>query len=398
MKLILDVESVHGNLTGIGRYTHELAVRMPEELGAAVKYWNGFSFQNDPTRSEPDTESSIRLDVILRRLLLNRFSSIAVKFIPHRLKAPIKRRLGFLFNSVNSEKLEDHTDYIFHGPNFFLPNHSGKKVVTIHDLSVFRFPEHHPEKRVKFMSIEVPKALECADAVIAISEFTKHELLEYFPFVECKVHVVPNGANKPASLEFTNNDTATLEKLSLEKGSFFFCVSTIEPRKNLSILVDAYLKLPEDTRERNPLVLVGGNGWKSDKLMEQIHSARESNVRYLGYVDQDVLQSLYKSARAFVFPSLYEGFGLPAIEAMAYGLPVVCASSTAVSEVCSGDALEFSGDSSGQLSDILQSLAVNEELRAHLSAASYKRAAEYSWDRCCKETVSVYRSLMGNNL
>ena len=118
-------------------------------------------------------------------------------------------------------------------------------------------------------------------------------------------------------------------------------------------------------------------------------------MHHLGYVDQNDLETLYKSARAFVFPSLYEGFGLPAIEAMAYGLPVVCASSTAVSEVCGGDALEFSGASPDQLSDALADLVVNDDLRVRLSKASINRAAQYSWERCCKETAEVYRSMLG---
>ena len=395
MKVIFDVESVHGKLTGIGRYSYELAVRMPKEVGSAVKYWNGYAFQSAPIVSKSDQDSSYSFDRFLKRLFLNRFTRVGAKLIPMALKAPIKRRVGFLFHSETPETLENNSDYIFHGPNFFLPNHSGRKVVTVHDMSIFRFPECHPEDRVKFMSVEVPRALKAADAIIAISEFTKRELLEYFPDVEAKVHVVPNGANKPKSLKFNSADTEVLNRLSLSKGSFFLCVSTIEPRKNLSVLIEAYLKLPNEVRERNPLILVGGDGWKSQALMKQIDSAKSQNVHHLGYVDQNDLETLYKSARAFVFPSLYEGFGLPAIEAMAYGLPVVCASSTAVSEVCGGDALEFSGASPDQLSDALADLVVNDDLRVRLSKASINRAAQYSWERCCKETAEVYRSMLG---
>ncbi|GAA5523459.1 D-inositol-3-phosphate glycosyltransferase [Microbulbifer aestuariivivens] len=326
--------------------------------------------------------------------MFSRIASKFIKLVPRFLKNPVKRRLEFILFSGGSAKLGDYADYVFHGPNFSLPDHGGKKVVTIHDLSVFRFPEYHPKDRVKFMSSEVPKALEAADAIIVISEFTRNELLEYYPWAESKISVVPNGVSKPRQLDFTSKDSRCLRKLSLNRNKFFLCVSTIEPRKNLSLLVDAYLNLPSEFREEFPLVLVGGNGWKSTELIEKINSAMSRGVRYLGYVDQCVLESLYKSARTFVFPSLYEGFGLPAIEAMAYGLPVVCARSTAVSEVCGGDAMEFSGDSVSELTASLSLLCVDDELIARMSRASFERARKYSWERCCKETALVYRSAM----
>ncbi|WP_444941385.1 FkbM family methyltransferase [Microbulbifer sp. ZKSA004] len=392
MKVILDVESVQGNLTGIGRYSYELAVRLPREVSADVRYWNGSSFQENISSQEDGHKQSFGKSVVLR---LSYFKRKLVNLLPTRLKDLIKNTLRPTRISVPTGGAMVDSDYIFHGPNFFLPDHLGKKVVTIHDLSIFRFPEYHPEERVKFMSSEVPKAIDKADAIIAISEFTKQELLHYFPIAEGKVHVVPNGANKPVKIEYTKRDSEVLEGLLLSKGNFFLCVSTIEPRKNLSLLLHAYLKLANDIRKENPLVLVGGDGWKSEQLMEQIQLAREENVHYLGYVDQHTLEALYKSAKAFVFPSLYEGFGLPAIEAMGYGLPVVCASNTAVSEVCAGDALEFSGCSAEDLTAILERLATESALRQRLSEASKQRANEYSWERCSRETVAVYKSVLG---
>ncbi|WP_226647207.1 glycosyltransferase family 4 protein [Microbulbifer variabilis] len=396
MKVILDVESLHGKLTGIGRYSYELAARLPVEVGAPIKYWNGYSFQDAVTYQHFNKGESPSLKDILRRLMFNRYTAKVAALLPRGLKHWVKRLLRFNLQSDHVEDLAENSDHLFHGPNFVLPNHSGKTVVTIHDLSVFRFPEYHPSDRVKFMSVEVPKALERADAIIAISEFTKQELLHYFPLTEEKIHVVPNGASKPVVVEYTKNDSEVLQNLCLENRSFFLCVSTIEPRKNLSTLLSAYLQLARDIRKKNPLVLVGGDGWKSTHLMKQIQLAQDEGVRYLGYIDQPTLEALYKSAKAFVFPSLYEGFGLPAIEAMGYGLPVVCASDTAVSEVCAGDALEFDGHSADELAIILERLVTDEVLRRRLSEASRKRAGDYSWERCCRETVAVYRSAMSD--
>lgn len=398
MKVIFDVESIHGNLTGIGRYSYELASQLPSSGLGDLKYWNGFSFQPGIHREEPaskcEGEAAGSTSSLWKRSIYNRFARAVVSVVPSTIKHWIRSSLRAVFSGSPADPLANYTDYVFHGPNFFLPRFLGKKVVTVHDMSVFRFPEYHPVDRVRFMSKEVPKALAEADGVIAISEFTKRELLEFFPFVEGKVYVVPNGVNKPKSLEFTKDDAQVIEGLKLVRGEFFLCVSTVEPRKNLSTLLEAYLALPEPVRVRYPLVLVGGDGWKSEQLMEQIRSSRESNVRYLGYTDQNVLEALYKSAKAFVFPSLYEGFGLPAIEAMSFGLPVVCAKSTAVAEVCGGSALEFEGGSPEDLTAWLHKLATDIELVERLRVGSLTRSKMYSWERCCNETAAVYSSVL----
>lgn len=394
MKVILDVESVHGNLTGIGRYSLELGSRLPNVLGHEVKYWNGWGFQNDVKCQQPEPEGERVLARVLKRTFNNRYAVALAKRLPSVVKRFLKSLLRARAQKSPGDLLESYATHIFHGPNFFLPDFSGKKVVTVHDLSIFRFPEYHPADRVRFMSEEVPKALNMADGVIAISEFTKSELLSFFPAVEGKVHVVHNGATKPKSITFSNSDDEIICDLNLFRGEFFLCVSTIEPRKNLSTLLSAYLNLPESVRERFPLVLVGGNGWKSDRLMKEIRSSYDFNVRYLGYADQEVVEALYKSARAFVFPSLYEGFGLPAIEAMSYGLPVVCAKSTAVAEVCGGYALEFDGGNPEELTGLLARLSSDEVLVESLKISSFRQSELYSWERCCRETAAVYRSVL----
>ena len=394
MKVILDVESIHGNLTGIGRYSLELGSRLPSVVADQVKYWNGSSFQDHLVCDQCGAVNESFFRRLCSRLVFNRYFVGLGRRLPRPAKRFIKSFLQLSKAKNPEDLLEDYASYIFHGPNFFLPNFSGKKVVTVHDMSVFRFPEYHPADRVRFMSEQVPKALKEADAVIAISDFTKSELLEFFPSVKGKVHVVHNGANKPNSIGFSKSDAQVINDLGLVRGEFFLCVSTVEPRKNLSTLLSAYLALPDIVRRRFPLVLVGGNGWKSDLLMEKIRSSSGSNVRYLGFAEQEALEALYKSAKAFVFPSLYEGFGLPAIEAMSYGLPVVCAKATAVSEVCGGNALEFDGSIPEELTELLARLAEDEGLAERLSIASLRQSELYSWERCSNETAAVYRSLI----
>lgn len=406
MKVIFDVESIHGKLTGIGRYSYELASRI-SSLGAEdVMYWNGVSFQAGLYRSIPGerkeggavkrVSSSDYFKNLSRRLIYSRLAGLGAKFVPTMIKRKLSASLRSFYSDEEIKSLKDFPGFIFHGPNFFLPDHPGKKVVTVHDLSVFRYPQYHPDERVKFMLKAVPDALDRADAIISISKFTKSELLQFFPDVAKKIHVVPNGVNKPIDVDFNDSDEKLLSQLRLRRGGFLLCVSTVEPRKNLALLLDAYLGLSREIRSDFPLVLVGGEGWKSKDLMNRIRRLESENVQYLGYAEQSVVDSLYKSARAFVFPSLYEGFGLPAIEAMSFGLPVICARDTSVSEVCGGNALEFSGGSISELSHALIRIIDDEEFVAKLKKASLEQADKYSWEQCCRETLAVYKKVMAD--
>ncbi len=175
-------------------------------------------------------------------------------------------------------------------------------------------------------------------------------------------------------------------------GGYTLFAGTIEPRKNLDVLLDAYGLLPLNLRQRWPLVMTGYQGWQSEKLHERIKAAsREGWVRYLGYVPAEDLPLLYAGARLFAFPSLYEGFGLPILEAMASGVPVVCSKSSSLPEVAGDAAGMCEAMDVDSLSRLIATGLEDDIWRNSSIEKGLARAAGFSWQRCAEETVAVYR-------
>jgi alpha-1,3-rhamnosyl/mannosyltransferase len=186
-----------------------------------------------------------------------------------------------------------------------------------------------------------------------------------------------------------------LQQYALEHGNYSLCVSTIEPRKKIDALLDAYSCLPHDLRRRYPLVLIGSVGWKCEALHQRIERCcAEGWVNYFGYVPEADLPVLYAGARLFVYPSNYEGFGLPVLEAMASGVPVVTSDCSSLPEVAGGAALLVDPDEVDSLADCVQRGLTDEEWRLSASSHGLNVASRFTWDRCVEETVQVYRLLM----
>lgn len=286
--------------------------------------------------------------------------------------------------------------WLLHAPNYVPPAHDGPTVITVHDLSHLRHPETHPKERIDWLHHHLPRAIAQASQVISVSEFTRRELLE-LELVDDpdKITVCHNGCD-PSFRVHSNEELAQeLAKWGLERGGYILSVATLEPRKNMERLLDAYEALPAAVARHYPLVLTGADGWKNDSLRQ--HIARLSlphRVITTGYLERPQLQSLLAGAGVFAYLSIYEGFGLPLIEAMASGTPVLTSNTTSLKEVA--------GDS-GFTVDPLDVDAIHGGLFALLEdktlAAAYRdkglnRATNFSWKRCAEETLGVYREVM----
>jgi glycosyltransferase involved in cell wall biosynthesis len=284
--------------------------------------------------------------------------------------------------------------HVVHSPDFIPPLRFGRRwarVITIHDLAFLRFPELlTPESRRYYAHIF--QAVAEAERIIAVSEATRRDLLELIrPSLAPKIVVVPEGVHprfKPIDREHARQYVA--QRFGIDR-PFFLFVGTQEPRKNLPRLVRAFALFDGQTgHDQVDLVLAGGRGWLADDLDDAVRSLGEA-VHRLGRVADEDLVELYNAAIALVFVSLYEGFGLPVLEAMACGRPVVLADRGALPELA--------GDS-GILVDPLDELAIaesldriwqDEELRAELGARARRRAASYDWATAARETAEVYK-------
>ena len=376
MKLILSVEPVRFPLTGIGRYTYELAkgLQGSEDL-ESLKLFFGTGFMDHLPAPSHESTSSHGLKRLIQK------SGTAMEL--YRLLMPL----------IRAHSLRGYEDFIYHGPNFSLPPFPGRKVATIHDLSAFKWPQTQDPIKVKYLQKELRKTLDSADALITPSEFIRQELAEFAAWPLEKIHAVPLAAGPEFRRRGEEELQPFLKRHGLSYQGYTLFVGTIEPRKNLETLLDAYRELPKAVRQRWPLVLSGYWGWQSDDIHARIKDAeREGWAKYLGFLPAQDLPLLYSGARLFAFPSLYEGFGLPILEAMQSGVPVVCSDAGALSEFNSDDVHKvIAKDTDALLETLLQVLNSSERDR-ETSKTFYAR--RYSWDFCVKKTQNIYRSLV----
>jgi glycosyltransferase involved in cell wall biosynthesis len=231
-----------------------------------------------------------------------------------------------------------------------------------------------------------------ADRIVTPSQFTRDDVLKLLPVEPERVVVIPGGIDRSFKPQPAEEVAARLAPLGLRAGDYLLFLGTIEPRKNLARLLQAMeLAGPKI----GPLVLAGGRGWNNAAIRDAIaRLARDGRIRDLGYVADDLRPALQAGARAFVYPSLYEGFGLPPLEAMACGTPVLTSNVSALPEVMGDAALYVDPEDVPALAAALTRLWDDESLRADLRARGLARAQEFSWDRTARLTIEVYRDLL----
>jgi alpha-1,3-rhamnosyl/mannosyltransferase len=378
MKVILATDAVKTPLTGIGRYVYELATHLGQLPSVeSLRFFRGFRFESELPKpgAAPPAQSRLR-----RRLLKSRAAAETYRVISPFLKKRI---------------LAGNEDSIFHGPNFYLPPFEGKRVATFHDLSIFNWSQCHPVERVRYMRKELEMAVKRADMLVTDSEFCRKEIASFFSFPLEKIRAVPLACSEAFHPRDFSELQPVLDRLGLKADGYCLFVGTIEPRKNVDALIDAYSRLPESLRQKWPLVLVGYRGWSSERLHERIQAAEQKGwLRYLDYIDNDTLPCIYAGARLFTFPSLYEGFGLPVLEAMASGVPVVCSNASSLPEVAGGAAAMCDPQDIEALTRLIADGLEDDDRRATFRSLGISRAADFSWHRCAEDTVSVYRDVL----
>ncbi len=270
-------------------------------------------------------------------------------------------------------------------------------VVTIHDMSLTLYPRYHPPRRVLLNRPLVDLAARRADAIITVSQSAKRDIVRLYGLQPERVHVV----HEAAAPEFRPvHDTTERERVRRRYGladRFILYVGTIEPRKNLPKLIEGFARRRKSGDLPHQLVCAGPYGWLSRDIEDRIERLQiEDAVRFTGYVPFEDLPALYSLAEMFVFPSLYEGFGLPVIEAMACGTPVITGHVGALSEVAGGAVEHVDRLDAESLGDAIVGLARSRERRENFSALGLRRSHSFSWERAARETLEVYRQAAGS--
>ena len=379
MNVIFGADAIRYPLTGIGRYAYELGRRLPGVADIEnVRYFRGGRVR-DGLLERPAAGHTERAGMRLR-CLAGRMPMFVEAY----------RRYTTV---VQERSLREFRDYIFHGPNYYLPTHSGPCVATFHDLSVFLWPECHPAARVSHMQKELPLAVKRAQVLLTDSEFTRQEVSAYFSWPLDRIIVAPLAAS-PAYRPIPAMEAAPLlSGWGLNFGAYSLFVGTLDPRKNVDVLLDIYERMPHSLRMRIPLVVAGFEGWKSAQTTARLRAGEcDGWARYLGFVDEASLPVLYAGARVFLYPSRYEGFGLPVLEAMAAGVPVICSNAASLPEVTGTDGavLVESGDTDTLYDALLQALE-DDGWCANSRTRGLERANHFSWDRTVSATLTAYK-------
>jgi glycosyltransferase involved in cell wall biosynthesis len=292
------------------------------------------------------------------------------------------------------ELLRERVD-LLHALGFVSPfGWRGKTVVTVYDLSFLRFPEVFNRSNRFYLGTFTPPSLRRADRVITISESTRQDVIDLCGVAPERVTPILLAADERFKPATPDAIAAFRERHGLPK-RYILYLGTLEPRKNVETLVKAYARLREQGSDDHILVLAGGKGWQYDSIFEQVRAlGLTDSVRFPGFVPADEQALWYSSATVFAFPSRFEGFGLPLLEAMACGTPVVSSWASSLPEVVGDAGLLVDPSDVDGLSSALRQLMEDESQRQTLAAAGLARARTFSWQRMASETVQLYREVL----
>lgn len=321
--------------------------------------------------------------------------SARLEFPTWRVKAKLLRALWRFTSFPRADWITGPVD-VFHSPNYrVLPVGRTPLVVTVHDLTVLKFPHYHPMLRVIEMSASL-RRLDKANAVVADSESTRRDILELLEVAPEKVHVVHLGYNAALFHPHIPGDAiAEIRQRHDILRPYILHVGALEPRKNLTRLIQAFALLRARGYKDHSLVLVGQKGWLYDDIFAEVRRQRlDGAVRFLGHVPDQDLPALYAGAEVFVYPSLYEGFGFPPLEAMACGTPVVTSRVSSLPEVV-GDAAQLVNPYEvEEITAAIERLMGDAALRGELVSKGLKQAARFSWRKAAAQTLDIYDHLL----
>lgn len=293
---------------------------------------------------------------------------------------------------------------ITHFCNYVIPfGVKGKKVVTVHDLAFREYPETVRGRTMLMLKRNLQKSLKRADAIVTDSEFTKSEVLKYYDVPAERVHVVPCGVDMSQyHSNYSREQIEYAKKKYSIKGNYFLYLGTLEPRKNLKGLLLSYKKFIENRKEAGKeipmLVLAGGKGWMYDEIFQTANEASlKEHVIFTGYIDEEDKAPLMSGATVFCFPSFYEGFGMPPLEAMACGTPVLTSNNSSLAEVTGDAAVHVDPYDLNQMAKMLAELCDNVELRQQLQTLGVRQAENYSWESAVAKLWEVYEKLFERN-
>lgn len=307
-----------------------------------------------------------------------------------------------IFSYPKLDKFLGETDLYF-APhfNFISLSEGAQFVITVHDISFLRYPEFF-SRRKNFWhnALRIKKTLNRANKIVAVSENTKKDLIEVLNIPEEKIVVIHSGCNYSSPNISKDNEVEEFLKSRGIKRRFILFIGNIEPRKNIINLIEAYNLLRKDSEELKEvqLVIAGAPGWKHKKIFSAWKdSPYKDDIKFLGYVEKKEKEYLYQRASLFAYPSFYEGFGFPPLEAMSYKVPVVSSNVSSLPEILGNSAILVDPYQSGEIKDAMAMLLTDRELRSSLIERGIEKAKEYSWEKTAHKYLELFKELNNEN-
>ena len=375
LRLGVDIRPFYEPLTGVGWYLHALLTELAKEPDLELVYFGASLIDGESPR--------LHVELPPGRLVAFHFRESG----PGRWAAFLARALFPVL--ISAQKCD-----VLFGPNYFLPGPmaatAGKRVVTIHDLTFRRHPEMLQQETLDNLNREMKRELFRADAAICVSRATRRDLLEFFDIDPARAIAIHSGV-PPVS-----NSRTPVPGLPAR---FVLFVSTIEPRKNLTTLIRAFDLLRRQHGYQGSLVIVGRIGWKAGAVLEEMKRSQSSpSIVHLDYLDRSQLNEVYSRAEVFVFPSWYEGFGFPLLEAMAHGVPTIAARSSSLPEIGGQAASYFNPGSVDQLVEQLSRVISDPELRQRMIREGHTQVRKFQWSNTARQTLDVFRRVARSDL
>ena len=372
----IDASFVHGENSGTGEYTKQLIKHL----------------------SELDKKNSYTIFPFFTYIYNNSFKAYHPK-LPDNFhifwKNIPKRVIDILWNKFYMFRtlFLPHFD-IFHSTTFTIPPPSSyaKLIFTVYDVSFFTHPQFHLKENIEHCLKGTKEAVKRADVIIAISEHTKKDLIKYFDCPENKIKVTPLACDEIFYKKINQTEkNKVLHKYKITV-PFIFHLGSLEPRKNTMGLIKAYRLLPKKLQDKYQLIIGGGKGWLNSSIYDYIRKYNLStNIKIIGYINNDDLPIFYQSAKCFVYPSFYEGFGIPPLEAMASDCPTLVSNNSSLPETYQEGAIYCKSNDIEDISNKMEQLLMSNN--EDLIKKGKIQAKKFSWNKCIKKTLNIYEKI-----
>ncbi|CUU50754.1 Glycosyltransferase [Clostridium beijerinckii] len=379
MKISLELQPCLKNKSGIGIYTYELSKRL-QEYNYITLYGDIFNFIN---------RNNIEKDIDGLNFNKNIFSLFPYG-VYRRMWNYVPIRYNWLFN--------DQSD-IYHFFNFIVPPRiEGKVITTIHDMTYELYPETMDKKNLKRIKSDIHYSVNRADKIITVSESSKNDIMKFLSVDEAKIEIVYNGVEYDKfNKSYSEDEKSKIRvKYTLPK-NYILYMGTLEPRKNIESIIEAFSLFKKEntvSNQNTKLVIAGKKGWLFENIFNLVNKlSLKDDVIFTDYIDENDKSIIYNMASLFVFPSLYEGFGIPVLEAMASSVPVITSNVSSLPEVAGDAAILVEPKDIKSIAKYMSKVLADKKLRNNLIREGHEQAKKFTWESSAKKLVNIYRDL-----